>query len=323
MNLGPLIHKKSKVLVIGKILMAKINQIQGIRAFAIFGIFLSHTKVFLGQELLDSIPTLDYIMSRLGSTGVFCFFILSGFLIGYKGKTIKKTTKLREAICQSYIKIRSLYVLHVFMLIAAFIAKIPQTSTEWVVTAISFPLNITLTHDLIPWVGVIDSFNGPSWFLSAFLIIWFLTYRWPIIVNHIQIANSSVIIKTALIVVLIQYSYLLLVSYIPFETIPHGMAFVMWFTYTNPLLCFSEFLLGICGGAWFRKSASVNNVLLNNLLPFLLIALTVLALKYIQGPVFLPIMEGIIVVVIISALQPYNWGGAISKQSLHGMVWKY
>ena len=289
--------------------MSKINQVQGIRAFAIFGIFLSHTSAFLGEELLDSIPTLNFIMGRLGATGVYCFFMLSGFLIGYKGKTIQQANNYRDAIRKSYNKIKSLYVLHVIMLIVAFFARIPQTVVQWIVTAISFPLNMTLTHDLIPWVGVIDSFNGPSWFLSAFLIIWFITYKWPQLVNNTLNAESFKIVKKAIIVILIQFLYLLLVSYIPFENIPHGMAFVTWFTYTNPLLCYSEFLLGICGGSWLRKSESVFNIILNNLLPFFIIALTIQCLIYIQGPIFLPVMEGIILVAFISALQPSNWGG--------------
>ena len=239
--------------------MVRIDQLQGIRALAIVGVFLCHTKVFLGTEVLASIPALDLAMEKLGPTGVYTFLMLSGFLLGYKGRHVE-AKPFKSAVRSAWQKIRKLYGLHLVMLVLAFIALFPQTTKEWVLAAVFLPFNLTLTQAWGPLSGCVNSFNGPSWFLSVFWTIWLFLFLWPGFVNRLQDSPLKKILATGALLLGIQTLYKVLLVVIPFERIPHSPAFFVWLDYFNPFLCYSEFLVGCVAGVLARRVAFKRSV---------------------------------------------------------------
>lgn len=84
-----------------------IKPLQGLRVIAFIAVFLSHA--------IDT-PT--------GAWGVSLFIILSGFVMTYSywdRSEEKGTLSIKDSISFSIRKIRSLYPLHIIMLVAAFV----------------------------------------------------------------------------------------------------------------------------------------------------------------------------------------------------------
>ena len=158
-----------------------INSIQGFRAIAIIAIFLSHTYTFLGEDYRSIYP----ILAKQGHIGVTAFFMLSGVLFVLKQCPIRYSETLQDRLHFSWTKVSKLYSLHIVTLFLAFIGKFPFTIKETIIDIFSLPFQLTLTQAWFPWVGVIDSFNGPSWFLSAMFGMWLLISTKPSFINSI------------------------------------------------------------------------------------------------------------------------------------------
>lgn len=221
--------------------MKKIKQLQGLRALAILGIFVSHTCIFLGVS-----PETFALLNKLGPFGVFTFFMLSGYFLGIQEDTLERLS-IKKSIYKAWNKIKKLYPLFFLTLILAFFAKYPSTPKEWALDAVSFPFHLTLTQSAIPHIGIVMAYNGPAWFLSSFMLIWILVYHYPTPINAIKRSSAkktSIYISTIL---LCQLAYQLTVSFLPIELV-YGKRTTLegWLTSYNPLLCYSIFLLGIC-----------------------------------------------------------------------------
>lgn len=298
----------------------RIQQIQGIRALAISGIFISHTKVWLNYSP-EAYPNLDLSLAMLGPGGVYTFFIISGFLLSFKNTFIKRV-KIVDSVRLGWKKIEMLYPLHVVMLIIAFIGKYPETTKEWVWSLIDLPFNITLTQDLIPMVGVVNSYNGPSWFLSAFFLVWVFTYLCPYFVNKIQKLSIRGCLFAVAFLLISQLAYLYLFLIFPYYLIPFNKeAYSGWFTYYSPVVCYSEFLLGICLGRFsflYKPQA-----LLMYVLQLIALISAYYCICVVPNSCFIILFQSIIEVVImlgiLSVLSDSKAGGGILSSRL--LVW--
>ena len=249
----------------------RLNQIQGIRALAMLGIFVTHTSLWLSDDLGWFAP----IAGQLGGFGVVTFFMLSGFLLAYKNKVIPKLTR-KEGIKTAWHKSSKMYALYFVTFLIAFVAKIPDNSHDWLKAAISFPFNLTLTQAFVPSPSIINSFNGPAWFLSAFFGIWLLVYMFPRFINKLQSLSKRRCVPAILLLLLIQSAWLLVAEYGILPLIS-GQYYLHncygWLVYNNPLLCLSEFCCGILIGRFCRLKTYPLRV--QNLLCLLAIVLTI------------------------------------------------
>lgn len=239
----------------------KINSIQGIRALAMLGIFFTHTYVWLTDDIGWFAP----IASQLGGFGVVTFFIISGFLFAYKNHPIPLISH-RHIIKSAWHKVDKLYGLYLITFLVAFISRFPSSARVWVQNIVSLPFTLTLSQDFVPFSWIINSFNGPSWFLSAFLGIWIIMYLTGSKINILLSMSPVKCILVGIIVLLLQYIWLDIVVdkfLLPIINLNHYTEnWCDWLKYNNPLLCFSEFLLGIILGSFLRKkqiSASSQN----------------------------------------------------------------
>ena len=124
----------------------KISQIQGLRAIAILGVFISHTAGYFSDDLGMWINA----PGRLGAMGVATFFIISGFLYSQKNIEIKSST-LGVAILNAWSKVRKLYWLHLLTLVVAFVAKYPESFKDWIKLGACLPFQLTLSQSFIPY----------------------------------------------------------------------------------------------------------------------------------------------------------------------------
>lgn len=224
----------------------RLNQIQGIRTLAMLGIFVTHTSLWLSDDLGWFTP----IAGQLGGFGVVTFFMLSGFLLAYKNNVIPKLTR-KEGLKTAWHKSSKMYALYFITFLIAFVAKIPDNSYDWIKAIVSMPFNLTLTQAFVPSPSIINSFNGPAWFLSAFFGVWLLIYLFPGLINKLQALSEKKCINAILLLLLIQCCWLLLAEYglLPLISKHHYMRNCYeWLVYNNPLLCLSEFCCGIIIG---------------------------------------------------------------------------
>ena len=121
----------------------KLNQIQGIRAIAMLGIFITHTSLWLTDDLGWFAP----IAGQLGGFGVVTFFMLSGYLLAYKNRVIPRLAKL-EGIKAAWHRASKMYALYFITFLIAFAAKFPDNSYDWLKAVVSLPFNLTMTQAL-------------------------------------------------------------------------------------------------------------------------------------------------------------------------------
>ncbi len=286
----------------------KILSLQGVRALAIIGIFLSHTKRWLWYDH-DEYELFDNVITELGPTGVFTFFIISGILLSYKNVSLQKY-KFEDSIRVAWTKVRKLYILYFISLVISFIGKYPQTTKEWCWTLFSFPFNITLTQDLIPFAGVINSFNGPAWFLSSFYCVWIIICLRPALIIKINSSKLEYSQKLVVVILLLQTAYQWLCSLFPTNLLPiHEEVYMSWFTYTNPVLCYSELLLGCCLGRILReKQANIAIEIIGQPVILIMTILFFIAIPF-SCILFQPIIEIIILLGIGLSWKTDSMGG--------------
>lgn len=87
----------------------KITQLQGLRGLAMIGIFLMHTQTFWSSE---GFGNMGEEADNWGRIGVIAFFMLSGFLLTYKGKNIPilSPAERLNACWMKFNKLRLLYI---------------------------------------------------------------------------------------------------------------------------------------------------------------------------------------------------------------------
>lgn len=231
-------------------------QIQGIRALAMLGIFICHTSVWLSDNL-----GCFSIVGKLGGSGVATFFILSGFLLAYKQKCIPLIEKRR--IKAAWHKVNKLYPLYLITFIVAFIFTTDwmQSIFDWAKTIIAAIFNLSMTQAFVPFVGIVGSFNGPAWFLSALFGIWILMYWFPETINKLLSLSSKRCAIAVIFLLITQELWIAIVKYgiSPLFTPKYLAWFYEWLVYYNPVICFSEYCVGVLlGRLCLQKQCSVS-----------------------------------------------------------------
>lgn len=238
-------------------MQGRLAQIQGIRALAIFGVFITHTAVWLSDDL----GAFARISGRFGGAAVATFLMLSGFLLAYKNKLIP-TIERKNVIREAWNKASKLYALYLITFIVAFVARtnFPLSLKGWVVTAISATLNLTMTQDFIPFIGIVNAFNGPSWFLSALFGIWIMIYLFPKGVNKLMTLSVDKCVLAIAAIFAIQELWILFAKFCvtPLFQPKYVSWFYEWLVYFNPVMCFSQYCVGVLlGRICIQKQLSV------------------------------------------------------------------
>ena len=229
--------------------MKIINSVQGYRAIAILGIYLSHTYTFLGDEFRDCYG----ILSKLGYIGVAAFFMLSGMLFILKSEFVEEKVTIKKCIVFAWGKVSKLYTLHIITLILAFIGKFPEKIYTLLIDIFALPFQLTLTQAWFPWVGVIDSFNGPSWFLSGLFGVWLIISAIPRLVNKIFTCQLKCVILILLLLLLLDFIWIYSIDLISRESLPIKETwYYHYLSYRNPIVCFQKFFVGCLFGRVFQ-----------------------------------------------------------------------
>lgn len=303
-------------------MLDKLKQIQGIRALAMLGVFLSHTYVWLADDL----GTFARIAGRFGGSGVATFLILSGFLLAYKQKFIPYVER-KDVIKAAWKKASKMYVLYLITFFVAFVARMKWSVSilDWLKTLIVAIFNLTMTQSFIPFEGIVNSFNGPSWFLSAMFGIWILIYLFPKGVNKMMTLPVG---KCAVGIVALfgaQELWVLFSKYCisPLFEPKYVAWFYEWLVYYNPIMCFSEYCVGVLLGrlcAQKQFSVPLQNVIAGMTLLVVILYATMLMNARMHVSVSkIPVAECFACLGIIAVMSPKAIGHRILSNPI--LVW--
>lgn len=258
-----------------------ISQIQGIRAVAIMIIFLSHTISFLTTDEL-----VIHAVSQWGRYGVEIFVLLSGILLAIHEKSYNFQGTLWEGFLYAKRKIGKLYGLHILMYAICAILILIRGTLSGGRFLVYTLFNITLTQSYIPFSGIINSFNGPSWYLSMCGFIWFFT---PIFViwSRKYADSKQQLVRCCAVNILVQLIWLA-ISKIIIQLIDTHVSiintswFADWLTYFCPVLngliyCFGFLVTKL----YFQGKHNPTSSKLNILAKFIM--LVIIAEEFIYG----------------------------------------
>lgn len=236
----------------------RLTVLQGIRALAFLGIFSEHAGI-----------------THLGSWGVSCFLILSGFLMYYNyGNDIEMQYHFFDNVRLAIKKVLKIYPLHCLTLAASIPIYFSMARLDtvrhiviWIFKLIS---NIVLMQSWVPKSEFYWSFNAVSWYLSLQLAMYF---AFPYIRKMInRNANKKRIGLSALLTIIIQIviSSLLISQSARISQIPLKISddLTFYLTYICPLYRLGDFYLGCIVGYFFvhKRDLCINNAIVYSLL---------------------------------------------------------
>lgn len=139
----------------------KINSIQSLRSYAFLGILMQHCSLI-----------------RLGTWGVSLFFILSGFVLTYSYINKPIAVNIKSVCFFAWSKIKRLYPLHILMMFAvAMLDLLPllkQANKEGMLLILrNIFFHALLLHDYDITGSIRNSLNGPTWYYSALVFLYF------------------------------------------------------------------------------------------------------------------------------------------------------
>ena len=225
-----------------------IYSVQGLRAIAFLGIFLSHIGITQ--------------FSPLGPWGVSIFFILSGFLMiwSYYGRQRISDYSVKENIIFAIRKVERLYPLHIVMMIImlAFNIRNIDGIKKIIKLLIKLLSNITLMQAFFPNSSIYYSLNSVAWYLSVCFTLYFV-FPWIL-----QIYEKYIDEKRALLIIFFTLTSQIIFGYIS-SVLPSPRwsdDFTKWFVYIFPLSRAEEFILGCSIGIIYIKEH--NRLLMND-----------------------------------------------------------
>lgn len=233
----------------------RIISLQGLRGLACLFVFLSHCygNLKIQNECILS------IFSDLGRVGVCIFICLSGILAGGVDDKCADVS-LKNSFQYMISKVKRLYSVYILAEILMFVVSfnsyvVPEWDANKLNLIIRVLAHIFMLQAFIPKLGVSYSFNGPTWYLSVFLLIWFLTPYLKLWADKIK--NKRQYAVACACVMLIQLIYLGTIYSL-------GLKEQRYFMYVFPginLLIYTESLFA---GTWARKyrklSSSIGSI---------------------------------------------------------------
>lgn len=222
------------------------NAIQGWRGLAIIMIFLAHTGTFIRPDMT--------LFSDFGEKGVYIFIVLSGTLLYKNSLTKDYAGNLKDGFRYALGKVKRLYPLHLILWLIMFV--VTTTKDNLIRHIIYSMFNVSLTQSFIPFSGIINSFNGPSWYLSMCLFLWVMT---PIFIKvveqyHLRDRKGKPFFVSALIWILwINVGNLVLRLVASMSSTINPSWFERWLLYSCPLLDFIIFVMAYFGCEYFDQ----------------------------------------------------------------------
>lgn len=219
----------------------RIDSIQGLRAVAFVGIFISHS--YLGSY------------EAFGVWGVSVFLVLSGFLMSYAW--LQKEIKPENAIRFAIKKIMKLYPLHIAMMIMCALPalyKVIFGKTSAVKLIIDIVLHSSLTQVWVPYSKYYQTLNGPAWYLSVMV---FLYLMFPLLLKTIKKTKST---RECIIKIFVLYAVQFIIAEIArmFGSVDRTAMFsCQWIVYFCPLSRLVDFMIGSYVG-WLFIHAKEN-----------------------------------------------------------------
>lgn len=226
--------------------MERSNAIQGWRGLAIIMVFLAHTRTFISPDMT--------LFSDFGEKGVYIFIVLSGILLYKNSLTKAYAGNLKDGFRYALGKVKHLYPLHLVLWLIMFLAT---TTKDNLMRQIVYSVfNVSLTQSFIPFSGIINSFNGPSWYLSMCLFLWVMT---PVFITfveryHLRDRKGKPFFVSALIWILwLNIGNLVLRLITSMSSAINPSWFERWLLYSCPLLDFVIFVMAYFGCGYFEQ----------------------------------------------------------------------
>ena len=224
----------------------KILSLQGLRALAFIGIFTEHAGI-----------------TRLGSWGVSCFLILSGFLRYYNYGTIMVTFQgcdsLKDNIASAIRKIKKLYPLHCITLFVAMCVYWENQRLDsikhillWIGKVV---FNLMLLQSWVPKAEFYFSFNAVSWYLSTIIVSYIAFPYIRKAIHHVKSKYGILLRMIAVIAIQSAISILLIVYNEQVNSVPVTISddVTKYVTYICPLYRMGDFYIGCLLGCFFKK----------------------------------------------------------------------
>ena len=193
----------------------KLLTLQGLRAYGVLAIFISHCGYFR--------------LGLLGGLGVSYFILISGYLAAVKyydpGITSHKQLIIK--------RLKKYYPLHIAALIFSLILDFRASWTAR--KAITLLLNVSLLQSYLPVSNIYFSFNAVSWYLSLTMFFALITPAVLCLLKKIE--RRKFVFQTALIFFLFQFIWC------AFSMIMPGK-FHHWLVYISPFIRSIDFLIG-------------------------------------------------------------------------------
>jgi len=237
----------------------KILCLQGYRAIAFIGIFLSHTGITL--------------FNVLGPWGVSVFLILSGFLmtINYYKKDRVVSCSFTSNVLFAWNKIKKLYPLHILMLFVA-IPVVGLKDFLSIKKFIIFIEDVILVQSWAPKSSVYFSFNAVSWYLSVCL---FLYFCFPWIIKIIEKYKTK---NTAYCILCLMFGIQLFLAFFSSKINNDFLGsdgFTKWFVYIFPMMRLIDFIVGCNVGYLYNIRSTSNTEKSTNVITLFLVIIMI------------------------------------------------
>ena len=244
----------------------RIISLQGLRAVAFLGIFLSHV---VGGKL-----------TGLGAWGVSVFLIMSGFLMAISYSS--KNDNLKFSFHFAWKKIKRLYPLHICTMLVMFLIflMIILKNTE-PISRIFHLLGEIVLHTLLVQIWIPDpawyaTLNGVSWYLC---VCFFSYLVFPIIFKAIKDKSCLKLLILIGGAFVSQIAIALLALGYGAESKAEVFS-IQWITYYCPLVRIIDFIIGCMAGILYvkypRKALSKTAVVVIEGITILLIAISLI-----------------------------------------------
>ena len=223
---------------IKKPMQKRLDTLQPLRALAFLAIFTSHSE-----------------LSSLGAWGVSVFLVLSGFLMFYNYHDRTLGTSLKDSLFFSFNKIKKLYPLHIFTMIAGAYFVIQTIISDYSFGKLrmflgQLVLNVPLLQTWIPSSQAFFSMNSVAWYLSVCL---FLYAAFPVVLAALKKVKSAWV---AFVIMAAVYAVQIVASYAARNVVlgeSSALNFQKWLTYICPLFRLGDFIIGCCLGHIFLR----------------------------------------------------------------------
>jgi peptidoglycan/LPS O-acetylase OafA/YrhL len=218
----------------------RIKSLQGLRTLAFCGIFLEHS----GRV-------------KLGSWGVACFLVMSGFLMYYNYCDRDLEVSFKSNLKFAAKRVRTLYPIHVLTFILSFAVygiKGVDSLRHGIIYIIKIVFNLTLLQSWIPKTEFYFAFNAVSWYLSTSMALYFI---FPCLLKRLKrIDNVKTAVRDMAFAILAQtaVSLIVLLNITAIKNVPIQISDqpVHWITYISPLYRLGDFYVGCLLGYLYK-----------------------------------------------------------------------